>query len=76
MTAKDADKPATGKPSWLARLAQRRWVTCLEVLLALPMLLSDLFACKSLRAPATTRNPRDYSGLGGLVSLADERKLG
>jgi len=56
MTAKDADKPATGKPSWLARLAQRRWVTCLEVLLALPMLLSDLFACKWLRAPATIKH--------------------
>ncbi len=38
MTAKDADKPATGKPSWLARLARRRWARWLVVLLTLPTL--------------------------------------
>jgi hypothetical protein len=38
MTAKDADKPATGMPSWLAGLAQRRWARWLVVLLALPPL--------------------------------------
>ena len=56
--AKDADKPATGKPSWLAHLAQRRWATCLEVLVALPMLRSDLFTCKWLRPPATIEETR------------------
>lgn len=38
MTAKDADNSATGTPSWLARLAQRRWARWLVVLLALPTL--------------------------------------
>jgi hypothetical protein len=40
MTAKEeAEEPATGRPSWLERLAQKRWARWLVVLLVLPTFL-------------------------------------